>query len=116
LLGLIVPRVLELTYTAWDLEPFARDCGYDGPPYRWDEERRARLRAELDGIYAHLYGLSRDDFSFILDQFPIVERTDRKQHNEYRTKRLCLEAYDRFEGVADARRREGTELQSGTEG
>lgn len=28
----IVSRVLELTYTAWDLEPFARDCGYTGRP------------------------------------------------------------------------------------
>ena len=26
------PRALELTYTAWDLEPFVNDCGYDGPP------------------------------------------------------------------------------------
>lgn len=31
----ILPRALELTYTAWDLEPFAKDCGYDGPPFRW---------------------------------------------------------------------------------
>lgn len=34
----ISKRALELTYTAWDLEPFAQDCGYDGPPFRWDEE------------------------------------------------------------------------------
>ena len=27
----ISQRALELTYTAWDLEPFANDCGYDGP-------------------------------------------------------------------------------------
>ena len=24
-------RVLELTYTAWDLEPFARNLAYHGP-------------------------------------------------------------------------------------
>src|SRR5690606_21887452 len=40
LLAFIVPRVLELTYTAWDLQPFAQDVGYDGPPFVWDEERR----------------------------------------------------------------------------
>ena len=50
---LIVPRVLELTYTAWDLEGFARDCGYDGPPFRWDEERRFMLRCELDAAFFH---------------------------------------------------------------
>lgn len=51
----LLPRVLELTYTAWDLELFARDCGYAGPPFRWDEERRFLLRAELDAAYFHLY-------------------------------------------------------------
>jgi hypothetical protein len=51
----LLPRVLELTFTAWDLEPFARDCGYDGPPFRWDEERRLLVRAELDAAFFHLY-------------------------------------------------------------
>jgi len=41
----LLPRALELTYTAWDLEPFAKDCGWFGPPFRWDEERRFLLRA-----------------------------------------------------------------------
>lgn len=51
----IVPRVLELSYTAWDLAPFACDCGWDGPPFRWDEERRFISRCELDAAYFHLY-------------------------------------------------------------
>ena len=43
--------VLELTYTAHDMAPFARDMGHVGadgdvlPPFVWDEERRLRLRA-----------------------------------------------------------------------
>jgi hypothetical protein len=51
----LLPRVLELTYTAWDLEPFACDCGYDGPPFCWDDDRRFLLRAELDAAFFHLY-------------------------------------------------------------
>ena len=51
----LLPRVLELTYTAWDLEPFAQDCGWSGPPFRWDEERRFLLRCELDAAFFHLY-------------------------------------------------------------
>ncbi|OQB99432.1 MAG: hypothetical protein BWX80_03702 [Candidatus Hydrogenedentes bacterium ADurb.Bin101] len=51
----LLPRVLELTYTAWDLEPFAQDCGWKGPPFRWDEERRFLLRCELDAAFFHLY-------------------------------------------------------------
>ena len=90
----LTPRVLELTYTAWDLEPFARDLGYDGPPFRWDPERRFLLRAELDAAFFHLYGIERDDVDYIMDTFPIVRRKDETRHGEYRTKRLILEIYD----------------------
>jgi hypothetical protein len=93
-LAFITPRVLELTYTAWDLAGFARDLGYDGPPFRWDEERRFLLRAELDALYFHLYGIARDDVDYILDTFPIVRRKDEAAYGEYRTKRVILEIYD----------------------
>ncbi len=58
LIDWFLPRVLELTYTARDLAPFARDCGYDGPPFRWDNARRFLLRCELDAAFFHLYGIS----------------------------------------------------------
>ena len=51
----VTDRVLELSCTAWDLEPFANDCGYHDPPFRWDEERRRLLRCELDSAFFHLY-------------------------------------------------------------
>ena len=38
----IAKRVLELSYTAWDLQPFAADLGYDGPPFHWDVETPLR--------------------------------------------------------------------------
>jgi hypothetical protein len=57
----LVSRVLELTYTAWDLEAFAQDCGWPGPPFRWDEERRFLLRCELDAAFFHLYLLAISD-------------------------------------------------------
>lgn len=90
----LIPRVLELTYTAWDLAEFASDLGYDGPPFRFDEERRAVLRAELDACFFHLYGIERDDVEYIMGTFPIVCRHDEAAFGEYRTKRLVLEAYD----------------------
>jgi len=90
----MLSRVLELTYTAWDLEPFARDVGYDGPPLHWDPDRRFLLRAELDAAFFHLYYISRDDTDYILDTFPIVRKNDEKAHGEYRTKRVILEIYD----------------------
>jgi hypothetical protein len=90
----IVPRVLELVYTAWDMQPFARDLGYDGPPFEWDVERRFRLRCELDAYFFHLYGIARDDTAYIMDTFPIVRRQDEARFGEYRTKRVILEVYD----------------------
>ncbi len=89
----ILPRVLELTYTAWDLEPFARDVGYHGPPFRWDPERRFLLRCELDSAFFHLYDLSWDDTAYVMDTFPVVRKNDEKAHGEYRTKRVILEIY-----------------------
>ncbi len=96
----ILPRVLELTYTAWDLQPFAQECGYDGPPFVWDEERRFLLRCELDAAYFHLYGIARDDVEYIMETFPIVKRKDEAAHGEYRTKRVILEMYDEMERSA----------------
>jgi len=102
----LLPRVLELTYTAWDLEPFARDCGWSGPPFVWDEARRFQLRCELDAAFLHLYGLNRDDTAYILDTFPIVKRKDEARTAEknaagevikpgrYITKDTILEIYD----------------------
>ena len=51
----VMLRALKLSYTAWDLEPFATDCGWYGPPFRWDDDRRFLLRCELDAAFFHLY-------------------------------------------------------------
>ena len=61
----IAPRVLELVYTAWDMQPFAKDMGYDGEPFVWNSNRRTLLRAELDAYYAKLYGLTCDELRYI---------------------------------------------------
>ena len=54
---LVHHHVLRLTYTAHDMAPFARDLGHHAPPFLWDEEERRHLRARLDALYFHLYGL-----------------------------------------------------------
>lgn len=99
---LVVPRVLELTYTAHDLQRFAQDLGYDGPPFPWDEERRHRLNCELDAVYAHMYQLERADLEWILDarepsqSFPGLKRSEIREFGEYRTQRYVLQAYDQL--------------------
>jgi hypothetical protein len=108
-LAFVTPKVLELTYTSHSLAPFARDLGHDGPPFAWDEDRRADLRADLDAFYARAYGLDRDELRYILDPadvkgpdypsetFRVLKEKEIKKYGEYRTRRLVLAAWDRME-------------------
>ena len=89
---LVRDHVLRLTYTAHDMAPFARDLGYDGPPFIWNEEERRHLRARLDALYFHLYGISREDAGYILSTFPIVRCQDQAAYGSYRTRDL-IRAY-----------------------
>jgi hypothetical protein len=73
------------------------ECGvHDRLPDRRDSGDRAQLRAEIDALVAHLYKLSRDDFSYILDTFPVLRRKEEKAFGEFMSKRKCLEEYDRI--------------------
>lgn len=83
-------EVLRLSYTAHDLASFARDLGYDGPPFAWNEDDRRHRMARLDALFFQLYGLSRDEAAYILDTFPIVREHDEKAHGRYLTKELVL--------------------------
>lgn len=153
-LRFIVPRVLELVYTANDLQPFAQDVWDEAdvplrsliiqqrqanhaltqqyvdaeiaqqvadlslfqdqapPAFIWDEQRRAVLRAELDALIAKLYGLSYDQLRYILDPqdvygpdfpsetFRVLKERELRQYDEYRTRRLVLEAWEALENKA----------------
>ena len=108
-LGFVIPRVLELTYTSHALAPFARDLDHHGPPFDWDEDRRASFRADLDAFYARAYGLSRDELRYILDPADVkgadypsetfrgLKENEIRQYGEFRTRRLVLAAWDRME-------------------
>lgn len=87
---LVRDHVLRLTYTAHDMAPFARDLGYNGLPFVWNEGERRHLRARLDALYFHLYGLGREDAEHVLSAFPIVQREDEKAFGRYRTRDLIL--------------------------
>jgi hypothetical protein len=115
----LLSRILELTYTAWDMEAFAQDCGRSGQPFRWDGDRRFLLRSELDATFFHLclgpenewsrqpaalteaFSSPRNVVGYVMDTFPIVRRKDEQEHGEFRTKRVILEIYD---AMAEAQR------------
>ena len=94
---IIREAVLELTYTATDMAPFATALGHVDeagnplPPFPWNEDRRLRLRAKLDALFFHLYGITdRDAIRHIYSTFPIVERQEKNTYGAYRTRDLTL--------------------------
>ena len=127
----IVERVVELCYFNHDLDGWMEElwaeadenlrsailerlgkCNgkiYSQPePFIYDEQRRAEAQAELDAIFAHLYGLGIDDLRYILDPedicgkgcinetFRVLKDREMKELKEYRTKRLVLNAWNKF--------------------
>ena len=87
---LVQDHVLKLTYTAHDMAAFAKELGSDESPFIWDEEERRHLRARLDALYFHLYGVPSEDADYILSTFPIVKREDEEKFGTYRTRNLIL--------------------------
>ncbi len=95
----------------WDPPDWAGGDACPAPfaPAKWNEDRRALLRAELDAYYARLYGLTRDELRYILDPkdvygpdfpgetFRVLKEKEERTLGEYRTRRLVLEAWDQLE-------------------
>ena len=69
----IVHRAAQLICTAPEYDDLAAEVGlgshHSGVT---DPVGRAKLRAELDGIIAHIYGLAEDEFAYVLSTFPLV--------------------------------------------
>ena len=94
---IIREAVVELTYTSHDMAPFARDMGYVDksgkikPPFPWNEERRLHLRAKLDAVFFHLYGVTdRNDVRYVFSTFPIIESQETNTYGIYKSCELCL--------------------------
>lgn len=118
----IVKRVAELCYFNHDMDGWASELWEEmseeqrmelpqlgnQQPWIYLPERRAVLQAELDAIFAHLYGLNTEDLVYILDPedvcgkgcinetFRVLKDNETRQYGEYRTKRLVLEAWNKF--------------------
>jgi len=81
----IVERAAQLICTTPEFDDLAQEIGLKplSPTQKYPEDEkskygainevhRAKLRAELDGIIAHIYGLTETEFAHILTTFPIV--------------------------------------------
>ena len=112
----IVERVARLCWFNHDLDGWMEELREECPaeynlpeePVIWDEAKRSVWQAELDAIFAHLYGLTTEDLRYILDPedvcgpgcinetFRVLKDREIRELGEYRTKRLVLEAWDKF--------------------
>lgn len=69
----IIKRAARLICTTPEFDDLAREVGLKNHREgATNAVERARLRAELDGLIAHLYGLTEEEFSYILTTFPLV--------------------------------------------
>lgn len=130
---IIVERIVELCYFNHDLDGWMEELWNDPEvsdslrqqiltrlsvcnggsftipePFKYNDERRASAQAELDAIFAHLYGLPTEDLKYILDPedvcgvgcinetFRVLKDNEIREFGEYRTKRLVMEAWDKF--------------------
>jgi hypothetical protein len=82
----IAKRAARLTCTTPEFDDLAKSVGLkDHQDGATDPTERAKLRAELDGLVAHLYGLSEEEFTHILETFPLVAQPVKvAAHNAYR--------------------------------
>ncbi len=84
----IVKRAARLICTTPEFDDLAKDVGLnshkDGAT---DPGERSKLQAELDGLVAHLYGLTEDEFAHILTSFPLVPEA---------AKQAAMEAFKAF--------------------
>lgn len=70
----IVERAARLICTTPEFDDLAKEAGIGSHKQSaTDPVERARLRAELDGMIAHLYGLTEAEFAYILTTFPLVK-------------------------------------------
>jgi hypothetical protein len=71
----IVKRAAKLICTTPEFDDLAKEVGLGSHLNGvTDEAERAQLRAELDGMAAHLYGLTEEEFAYILTTFPLVSQ------------------------------------------
>jgi hypothetical protein len=95
----IVERAAKLVCTTPEFDDLAREVGLrDHTEGLTDEVERAKLRAELDGIIAHLYGLTEEEFIHVLLTFPLVQQSVKDAALEEFRKEVARVKRDEREG------------------
>lgn len=82
----IVDRSARLICTTPEFDGLAKEAGLKSHEQGvTNPVQRGQLRAELDGLIAHLYGLTESEFAHVLATFPLVPDPIKvASHNAYR--------------------------------
>lgn len=86
----VLPRVVELSYTSWSMRPLAADCGLDGSPFRWDDERRYVMQRELDALMFVLFGFDEESIRYALSSLRIFRDQEQARFGEFRAEKMVL--------------------------
>jgi hypothetical protein len=90
----LVSRALYLTWTSHALDCLGEAFAHTKGPFLWEDSKRAQIRAEIDAVVAKAYGISRDEYSHIIDSFHILRDKEMDTFGDYITKTICMQKFD----------------------
>jgi hypothetical protein len=88
----LIVRAARLVRPVEEFSGLVDSMGLAAMDPQMSDEQRAGLRAEIDAIVAHLYGINDEELKHILATFPIVSE---------QTKRLILETFRNWKPASD---------------
>jgi hypothetical protein len=93
----LIQRGVDLLWTSHSLDPLGKTLKSRDKPITWDPEERLQWRAEIEAAVAKLYGINRNEFEYILDDFDILQEQEKEKYGYYRSKEEALEKFDSIE-------------------
>lgn len=91
----ILPKILQLCYTSWDLSFFASDYNYFDKPFEWNVERRNELIAQINALYFHLYNISEENIEYIMNNFALMKKREVSQYGNYNSFNKIIYYYNK---------------------
>ncbi|SDR05963.1 Eco57I restriction-modification methylase domain-containing protein [Natronobacterium texcoconense] len=96
---LLVENVVPLIWTSHSLNAFGEEFDFSDSVYEWNEDERFENRATIEAIVAKIYGISKNEFSFIMEEFDILKEREINELGRYHSMEKALDKFDRMSMV-----------------
>jgi hypothetical protein len=83
----VAPRVAELSVTSFDLADLAHELVGRKEAFGYDQERRFKIRTELDAALFFMSGFSPSDALFVIDSLDKVAAREISEFGEFRSRK-----------------------------